>query len=70
MEPRALEQAYTTRAGAGLIAIVLKSGKIASDSPSFKDLAGWIPAEARGNIRVSLEASDGHDFTSFCQARS
>ena len=24
--------------------------------------------EARGNIRVSLEAQDGHDFHSFCQS--
>ena len=68
MEPRALEQAYTTRAGAGLLSIVLKSGMIASQSPSFQDLASWVPAEARGNIRVSLEASDGHDFNSFCQS--
>jgi len=68
MEPRALERAYTTRSGAGLISIVLKSGQIASQSPSFKDLAGWTPEEARGNIRVSLEASDGHDFNSFCQS--
>ena len=68
MEPHALEQAYTTRAGAGLLSIVLKSGKIASQSPCFQDLAGWVPAEARGNIRVSLEASDGHDFDRFCQS--
>jgi hypothetical protein len=63
-----LEQAYTTRAGAGLIAIELKSGKIALQSLSFQDIAGWIPAGARGNIRVSLEASDGHDFDSFRQS--
>ena len=68
MAPRALEQAFTTRAGAGLISIVFKSGKIASQSSSFQDLAAWIPAELRGNIWVSLEASDGHAFNSFCQS--
>ena len=68
MVPGALEQAYTTQAGAGLIAIELKSGKIIHQSPSFQDLALWIPAEARGNIRVSLESRDGDDFDSFCQS--
>jgi hypothetical protein len=37
-------------------------------SSSFQDLASWIPAEARGNIRVSLESRDGDDFHSFCQS--
>ncbi|KAJ1492789.1 hypothetical protein T484DRAFT_1770437 [Baffinella frigidus] len=68
MAPGAFEQAYTTRAGAGLISIMLKSGNIASQSPSFQDLASWVPSEARGNIRVSLEACDGHDFHSFCSS--
>ena len=68
MAPGTLDQAFTTRAGAGLISIVLKNGKIASESPSLQYLQRWIPAEARGNIRVSLEAQDGHDFNSFCQA--
>ena len=68
MAPDALQQAFTTQAGAGLIAIELKSGKIAHQSPSFEDLTSWIPAEARGNIRVSLESSDGDDFHSFCQS--
>lgn len=68
MAPGALEQSYTTRAGAGLLSIVLKSGKITSKSPSFQDLSSWIPAEARSNIRVSLEAEDGRDFHAFCQA--
>jgi hypothetical protein len=68
MAPGALEQACTTQAGAGLIAIELKSGKIAHQSSSFQDLTGWIPAEARGNIRVSLESRDGDDFHSFCQS--
>ena len=63
-----LEDAYTTQAGAGLIAIELKSGKIAHQSPSFQLLNSWIPIEARGNIRVSLEARDGDDFHSFCQS--
>jgi hypothetical protein len=43
MAPGALEQAYTTQAGGGLIAIELKSGKIAHQSPSFQDLSSWIP---------------------------
>jgi len=64
----ALEQAYTTQAGGGLIAIELKSGKIAHQSPSFQDLTSWLPVEARGNIRVSLESRDGDDFHSFCQS--
>jgi hypothetical protein len=68
MAPGALEQAYITQAGAGLIAIELKSGKIAHQSPSFQDPAGWIPVEARGNIRVFLESRDGDDFHSFCQS--
>jgi len=33
-----VEQAYTTQAGAGLIAIEMKSGKIAYQSPSFQVL--------------------------------
>jgi len=66
--PSALEQAYTTQAGAGLIAIELKSGKIAYQSPSFRDLNSWIPVEARGNIRVSQASRDGDDFHSFCQS--
>ena len=64
----ALEQAFTTQAGAGLIAIELNSGTIAHQSPSFLDLTAWVPAEARGNIRVALEARDGDDFHSFCQS--
>jgi len=68
MAPGALEQAYTSQAGAGLIAIELNSGKIAHQSPSFKDLTSWIPVEARGNIRVSLDSRDGDDFHSFCQS--
>ena len=63
-----LEEAYTTQAGAGLIAIELQSGKIVHQSPSFADLTSWIPVEARGNIRVSLESRDGDDFHSFCQS--
>ena len=63
-----MEQAYTTQAGAGLIAIEMKSGKIAHQSLSFQDLIGWIPVEARGNIRVSLESRSGDDFHSFCQS--
>jgi hypothetical protein len=66
--PGALEQAYTTPAGGGLIAIELRSGKITHQSPSFQDLTSWIPVEARGNIRVSLESVDGVDFHSFCQS--
>ena len=66
--PGALEPAYTTQAGAGLIAIDLKSGNIVHQSPSFEHLTTWIPAEARGNIRVSLESRDGDDFHSFCQS--
>jgi hypothetical protein len=66
--PVALDQAYTSQAGAGLIAIELKSGKIVHQSPSFQDLAMWIPVEARGNIRFSMEARDGGDFHSFCQS--
>ena len=68
MVPGALQQAYTTQAGAGLLAIELKSGKIAHQSPSFQDLTRWLPMEARGNIRVSLESMDGDDFHSFCQS--
>jgi len=64
----ALDQAYTSQAGAGLIAIELKSGKVAHQSPSFQDLTSWIPLEARGNIRVSLESRDGDEFHSFCQS--
>ena len=66
--PNALGQAYTTQTGGGLFAIELKSGKIALQSPSFEDLTSWIPAEARGNIRVALESRDGDDFHSFCQS--
>jgi len=65
--PGALEQAYTSQAGAGLIAIELKSGKVVHESSSFQDLASWIPVEARGNIRVSLESRDGDDFHRFCR---
>jgi len=68
LAPRALEQVYTTQTGAGLLAIELKSGKLVHQSPSFQDLASWIPVEARGNIQVSLEARDGGDFHSFCQS--
>jgi hypothetical protein len=64
----ALEQAYTAQAGVGLIAIELKSGKIAYQSPSFEDLTSWLPVEARGNIRVSLESRDGDDFHSLCRS--
>ena len=64
-----LEQAYTTKAGAGLIAIEMQSGRIAHQSPSFQDLiAPWLPVEARGNIRVALESFDGDDLHSFCQS--
>ena len=63
-----MEQAYTTQAGAGLIAIELKNGKITQQSPSFQDLTSWIPVQARGNIRVALESRDGDDFHSFCQS--
>jgi len=63
----ALEQAYTTQAGAGLIAIDLKTGRVAYQSPSFQDLTSWIPAEMRGNIRVSLQSGDGEYFHRFCQ---
>ena len=68
MAPGAFEEAYTTQARAGLIAIELNSGKIAHQSPSFEDLTSWIPVEARGNIRVSLDSRDGDDFHSFCQS--
>jgi len=68
MASGALGQAYTTQAGAGLIAIELKSGTVAYQSPSFQDLNSWIPVEARGNIRISLESRDGDDFHSFCQS--
>ena len=68
MAPGALEQAYTTQAGSGLIAIELKSGRVVHQSPSFQDLSSWLPAEARGNIRVSLDARGGDDFHSFCQS--
>ena len=68
MTPGALEQAYTTQAGAALMAIELKSGKIAHQSSSFQHLTSWIPVEARGNIRVSMEARDGEDFHKFCQS--
>jgi hypothetical protein len=63
-----VEHAYTTQAGAGLVAIGLKNGMIAHQSPSFQDLTSWIPVEARGNIRVALESRDGDDFHSFCQS--
>ena len=63
-----MEQAYTTQAGAGLIAIELTSGKIVHQSPSFQNLTSWIPVEARGNIRLSLETRDGDEFHSFCQS--
>jgi len=66
--PGALEQVYTLQAGAGLIAIELKSGKIAHQSPSFQALTSWLPVEGRGNIRVSQESRDGDDFHSFCQS--
>jgi len=89
--PGSLEQAYTTQAGAGLLAIDMSSGAIAHQSLSFQALTrflpntdpstlnpqpstlnpqptSWMPAEARGNIRVSLESRDGDDFHSFCQA--
>ena len=64
----ALGQAFTTQAGGGLIAIELKSGKIVHQSPSFQGLTGWLPVEARGNIRISLESMDGDGFHSFCQS--
>ena len=63
-----MEQAYTTKAGAGLVAIELTSGEIVHQSSSFRDLTSWIPVQARGNIRVSLEARDGDEFRSFCQS--
>ena len=63
-----LEQAYTTQAGAGLLAIEMKSGKVAHQSPSFQQLTSWLPEAARGNIRLELEARDGEDFNSFCQS--
>ena len=31
-------------------------------------MSRWLPVEARGNIRVSLESTDGDDFHSFCQS--
>ena len=68
MAPGALQEAYTTQAGAALIAIEMKSGKVAHQSPSFHDLFSWIPLEARGNIRVSLESRDGAELHSFCQS--
>jgi len=68
LAPGALQQAYTAQAGAGLVTIEMKSGKITHQSPSFQDLTSWIPVEARGNIRVALESSDGDDFHSFCQS--
>ena len=68
LAPGALQQAYTTQAGAGLIIIEMKSGKITHQSPSFEDLTRWIPVEARGNIRLALESGDGDDFHSFCQS--
>ena len=68
MAPGALQQAFTTQAGAGLIAIELKSGKIAHQSLAIQDLTRWIPPEARGNIRVLLESRDGDDFHGFCQS--
>jgi hypothetical protein len=68
MTPGALEQAYTTQAGAALMAIELRSGKIAHQSPSFQHLTSWIPVEARGNVRVSMESRDGDKFHSFCQS--
>jgi hypothetical protein len=63
-----VEKAYTTQAGAGLMAIELKSGKIAHLSPSFQHLTSWIPVEMYGNIRLSLESRDGDEFHSFCQS--
>jgi len=66
--PCALEQAYTTQAGGGLIAIELTTGKIAHQSPSFQELFSWIPVEARGNIRLSLEARNFDIFQTFCQS--
>ena len=68
LTPGALQQAYTTQAGGGLIAVEMKSGKIVHQSPAFQDLTSWIPVEARGNIRLALESSDGDDFHSFCQS--
>ena len=68
MAPGALEQAYTTQSGAGLLAIDLNSGAIAHQSLSFQVLTSWIPEEARGNIRVCLESRDGDEFHSFCQS--
>jgi len=68
MSSGALERAFTTQAGAGLIAIELKSGNIAHHSLSFQNFTSWIPVEARGNIRVLLEARGGDDFHSFCQS--
>jgi len=62
----ACDEAWTTQAGAGLIAIELQSGKIALQSPSFEDLTSWTPVEARGSIRASLDSRDGDDFHSFC----
>jgi len=65
----ALQQAYTTQAGAGLIAIEMNSGAVAYQSPSFQDLLSWVPEETRGNIRVALwESRDGDDFHSFCES--
>jgi hypothetical protein len=46
----------------------LKSGKVVHESPSFQDLTCWIPEQARGNIRASLESRHGDDFHSFCQS--
>mmetsp|Transcript_33389 Transcript_33389/g.76341 ORF Transcript_33389/g.76341 Transcript_33389/m.76341 type:complete len:475 (-) Transcript_33389:165-1589(-) len=66
MTPGPLEEAW--QAGAGLLAVELKSGKIAHQSLSFQDLTSWIPVEARGNIRMSMDSRDGDDFQSFCQS--
>jgi hypothetical protein len=63
-----VEQAYTTQAGAGLIAIEMNNGKLVHLSPSFQELISWIPVEARGNIRVSMESRSGDEFHSFCQS--
>ena len=45
-----------------------KSGEVVHQSSLVQDLSSWIPAEARGNIWVSLESRDGDDFHRLCQS--
>ena len=61
MGPGALEQAFTTQAGGGLVAIELKSGKIAHQSPSFQTTGGGRRLTTMGEIpwRKRGRAIDG-----------